>query len=405
MVAEQHGAPTSELPLAGVRVLDLTSRVGAYCGKLLADIGADVIKVELPRGDDLRSKPPFRSGGPPGESSLLFAYYNNNKQGITLDWTSPEALPVLECLSKTARVLLVSPDNRRRIVGFQETAPHLPWLSERTLLCSITPYGLTGPWRHWRATPFTSFAASGQMYPMGPNDGPPLAMPGQQLYDEASTRAAIVVEAALAGEDRFGSQTIDIAAHNVGAWQNLVIERYSIIGRIQNRATNFGPPPGGVWKCRDGFIDIAAHAPRHWDIFVELLGNPDDLTDPLYKDRGMRTQLFDMLTALIEAYMQERSAHELVEKGQALGLPCALMYRPEEFLEDVQTQARETFVTVEHPELGELTMPGPSVRSSVPLLEYQRPAPTLGASNRDVYVDELGYDSADLAEWNEHALI
>jgi crotonobetainyl-CoA:carnitine CoA-transferase CaiB-like acyl-CoA transferase len=393
------------LPLSGLRILDFTDRTGVYCGKLLADIGADVIKVELPMGDSLRRKPPFIAGAPSREASLLFAYYNDNKRGVTLDWTRAEALPILARLSARVDVILISPDGRRPIVGMRGERPDLPWLSRETLVCSITPFGLSGPWRKWRATPFTSFAASGQMFAVGPVDGPPVAMPGQQLYDQASTRAAIAVEAALCGPNAQRQQTIDISAHNVGAWQQMLLHQYALAGRIQNRATNFGPPPGGSWKCRDGVVDIAAHGPHHWDLFVEMLGRPGELSDELYRDRGMRVQLFDMLNAMIEVHMREQSAPEFVERGQAMGLPCALLYRPEDFVKDVQPHARETFVDVDHPLLGTLTMPGPSMRSATPLVRHRRAAPTLGESNQEVYIGELGYVAADLEGWSDDGLV
>jgi crotonobetainyl-CoA:carnitine CoA-transferase CaiB-like acyl-CoA transferase len=400
------GQEPAQLPLEAVRVLDFADGVGAYCGKLLADIGADVIKVERPEGDDLRFRPPYRDGvSTPGEASLLFGYYANNKRGITLDWTRPGSYNLLRELAATADVAIVSPDHRHPMVGFDPDIPTFSWLGSRTLLCSITPFGLSGPWRNWRATAFTSFACSGLMHGVGPIDGPPLAMPGQQLYDEASVRAATLIEVVLSAETSLRGQTIDVAAHDVAAWQLLMTERYSMIGRITTRGTNFGPPPGGIWRCRDGFVDIAAHAPSHWDLFVELLGNPEDLVEPLYKERVMRAQLHDMLSPIIAEHIRQWGAQEFVERGQALGLPCALMYRPEEFLSDVQPLARGSFVEVDHPELGVMTLPGPSVHSRGPLLTYRRPAPTLGEANRDVYIHELGYSAADLNDWRRDGLI
>jgi crotonobetainyl-CoA:carnitine CoA-transferase CaiB-like acyl-CoA transferase len=394
---------TSSLPLNGVRVLDLSTRIGAYCGKLLADLGADVIKVERPTGDQLRRTPPFRRGALEGESGLLFAWYNNNKRGITLDWTRLDAVPLLAELASSADVVVVSPDRREPLATFEEAEPHLTWVPQRTTLCAITPFGLTGPWRHWRATPFTSFASSGQMHAIGPDEGPPWAMPGQQLYDMASTRAAGMVVAILAGNAP--AQTIDVSAQEVGAWQYHVIQRFNVSGRIMTRATNFGPPPGGVWKCRDGSIDIAAHSAHHWVVFVELLGNPEDLVEPLYRERGMRAQLFDLLTPIIADHLAEKSAPELVKRGQAMGLPCALRYRPEEFLEDEQPHARGAFVDVCHPELGMIRLPGPAVQADPPLLTYRRPAPSLGESNRQVFVDQLGHDEIELEEWRARGLV
>lgn len=404
MVTDTDGetVASSGLPLHGVRVLDLSTRVGAYCGKLLADLGADVIKVERPAGDPLRRTPPFREGAGDG-SGLLFAWYHNNKRGITLDWTRSDAVPLLVELAASADVVVVSPDGREPLVEYQETPPHLPWVPQRATLCAITPFGLTGPWRHWRATPFTTFAASGQMHAVGPDEGPPWAMPGQQLYDMASTRAAGMVVAILAGNAP--AQTIDVSAQEVGAWQYHVIQRFNVSGRIMTRATNFGPPPGGVWKCRDGFIDIAAHSPHHWDVFVELLGSPEDLVEPLYRERAMRAELFDLLTPIIAGHLAEQSAPDLVQRGQALGLACALRYQPEEFLEDEQPRARGAFVNVHHPELGEIRLPGPFVQTELSLLRYRRAAPSLGESNVEIYAGELGHDASELEGWRARGLI
>lgn len=403
--SESGGVTADELPLSGTRVLDFTDTVGVYCGKLLADVGADVIKVELPGGDKLRSRPPLLAGRTDREAGLPFAYYNNNKRGITLGWTRPEAIPVLERLAASADVVLVSPSRRRPLVGFTGTPPYLPWLADDTLLCSITPFGLTGPLRNWRATAMTSFAFSGQMHAVGPFEGPPQAMPGQQLYDAACTRAATMIEAGLARQQPGRGQVIDFAVHQLGAWQKQVIDLYSLAARVTNRVTNFGPPPGGVWQCRTGLIDIAAHSPRHWDMFVAMLGSPEELTDPLYEDRGMRAQLFDLLTPIIEGHMLTHDASDLVERGQALGLPCALLYSPEEFVRDSQPQARDTFVAIDHPVRGTVTIPAPAARTSTPLMRYRRPAPTLGEANSEVYVDELGYTADQVERWKADGLV
>ena len=119
----------------------------------------------------------------------------------------------------------------------------------------------------------------------------------------------------------------------------------------------------------------------------------------------MRAQLFDLLTPIIAGHLAEQSAPALVQRGQALGLPCALRYQPEEFLEDEQPRARGAFVDVEHPELGEIRLPGPFVQTEVPLLRYRRPAPSLGESNAEIYVDELGHDASELEAWSARGLV
>ncbi len=135
-------------PLAGVRVLDLSARTGAYCGKILADLGADVIKVELPSGDKMRFRPPFRDGPRGPESSALFAYYHHNKRGITLNWERDDAGVLLESLGASADVVLASPKGEpERLTGLVEDPPSLTWVPDSVLTCFITPFGLTGPYR------------------------------------------------------------------------------------------------------------------------------------------------------------------------------------------------------------------------------------------------------------------
>jgi crotonobetainyl-CoA:carnitine CoA-transferase CaiB-like acyl-CoA transferase len=393
-------------PLASTRVLDLSGRIGAYCGKILADLGADVVKVELPSGDTLRRSPPFRDGGGEPESSLLFAYYHHNQRGITLNWERSESQGLLEELAATADVVLASPKGEgARLTGFVDEPPSLSWVSGNVLTCFITPFGLTGPYRDWRATPFTSFAMSGYMHPVGPPEGPPVAMPGQQFYDEAGAWAAFVVQAVLRSPADLRSQVIDHSVHEVGFFNKLGTEQYTPYGRIKTRATNFGPPPGGIWTCRDGLVDIGAHSSHQWDIFVDLVGRPDVLADPIYRDRHMRIQLFDLLTEIIADVLSTRSAPEFVDAGQAAGLPCALSQSGAQFVRDRQPRARDFFVQSSREGTGTFEIPGAPFVSTPPLIAYHRSAPLLGAANEELYVRELGHSTQELERWRSDGLV
>jgi crotonobetainyl-CoA:carnitine CoA-transferase CaiB-like acyl-CoA transferase len=393
-------------PLAGVRVLELSGRTGAFCGKILADLGADVVKVELPGGDAMRSSPPHRDGESGPESSLLFAYYHHNKRGITLDWSRDESQPLLKELAGTADVVLASPEGGSpRPTGFVDAPPSLSWVPAGALTCFITPFGLTGPYRHWRATPFTSFAMSGYMHSVGPVEGPPLAMPGQQFYDEAGVWAAFLVQAVLRSPAELRDQVIDHSVHEVGLFNKLGTEQYAVGGLIKTRATNFGPPPGGIWTCVDGLLDIGAHSAHHWDIFVDLMGRPAVLSDPIYRDRMMRVQLFDLLTDIIADLMSTRSAHQLVEAGQAAGLPCALTQTAAQFVQDQQPEARGYFIGSEREGTGDVALPGPPFLSTPSLIRYRRSAPLLGEANEDLYVHELGHSMEELEGWRTDGLI
>jgi crotonobetainyl-CoA:carnitine CoA-transferase CaiB-like acyl-CoA transferase len=394
------------LPLSGVRVLELSGRTGAYCGKLLADLGADVVKVELPVGDRMRSLPPFRDGQGGPEASLLYAYYHHNKRGITLDWERDDAMELLGDLSGWADVVVASPrGERNRVAGFVEDPPSLSWVSDSVLTCFITPFGLTGPYRDWRATPFTSFAMSGYMHAVGAPEGPPLAMPGQEFYDEAGLWAAFLVQATLRGPRHLWTQVIDLSVHEVGLFNKLGTEQYGLAGQIKTRATNFGPPPSGIWQCRDGLLDIGAHSDHQWEIFVDLLGRPDVLSDPIYRDRVMRVQLFDLLKGVIAGVLLERSAQEFVVAGQAAGLPCALTQQAAQFVDHPQTAARGYFIPSSRTGTGSVSIPGAPFVSDPPLIGYRSSAPRLGEANEDVYLGDLGYSPRALEDWQSDGLV
>ncbi len=193
--------------------------------------------------------------------------------------------------------------------------------------------------------------------------------------------------------------------HEVGLFQQVGHEQYVLNGRIKTRETNFGPPPGGIWKCRDGSLDVGAHSAHHWDLFVDLLGRPEILSDPLYRDRNMRVQLFDLLTEIIAELMSTLSARELVEAGQAAGLPCALSQSPAQFVQEEQAQTRGYFVRSSREGTGSFDMPGPPFLAAPPLITYHRSAPLLGEANEDVYVRELGHSVGDLERWRSDGLI
>ena len=211
------------LPLDGIRVLDLSGPAGSYGGRLLADAGADVVKVELPAGDELRRQGPFAGGAPGPERSLTFAYYHANKRGVVVDYRSAAAVGALAELGASADVVLLTPP----VAGFDPDSRELSWAAPDAVVCAVTPFGLTGPYRSWRATHLTSCAVGGVMYAQGSPDGPPLVVPGRQLYDHAGTYVAIAVLAALRARPAAGGQFIEISAHEVIGSYSVELHRYT----------------------------------------------------------------------------------------------------------------------------------------------------------------------------------
>ena len=313
-----------EQPLARARVLDVSGAIGAYATKLLADLGADVVLVEPPGGAALRRMPPFKDGHDGADASLAFAYYAANKRSITLDLACGENEPILRELGAWADVIVMSPSPRAPLVGFDERARSVTWARHDAIVCSITPFGLTGPSRDRRSTPFVSYAMSGGMHRVGAPEGPPIAMPGRQLWDEAGIHAAICIVAALHALDAVGGQTIDLSVHEVACAQDFYIEHYQTTGMaVGGRLIGIGFPPTGTWMCSDGPIDVSAHQVHHWDAFLDTLGHPPELAAPALRDPLVRRDIFDGVSEVIEQLLAKETARTSWRAARLLGCRAA----------------------------------------------------------------------------------
>jgi crotonobetainyl-CoA:carnitine CoA-transferase CaiB-like acyl-CoA transferase len=374
------------LPLDGVRVLDLAGPLGSYCGRLLADIGADVVKVEPPAGDELRGHPPFAGDRRDRESSLSFAYYHANKRGIVLDYTGAAAPGVpaeLAELGRLSDVILITPGTRgpagSTVAGFDAGLRVLSWAGQDAVVCSITPFGLTGPYRSWRASHLTSYAMSGIMYPHGPAAGPPRVVPGRQAYDHVGTHAAVAVLAALRARPGVGGQFIDLSAHEILTASNFDVHRYTSSLSIWRRLDRAPGVSGGVWRCRDGLVEFVVSTDKHWAGLVELLGNPDQLNDPALSHPVTRELHAETIMAAMAPLISEMGREDFIRRGQQLGVPCALVNTVGQFTADPQPRSRGFIVRKPLAGLGEHEQPGRPFLSTRPLLgQYRRPAPRLG---------------------------
>ena len=374
---------TSALPLGGMRVIDLSGPLGSYCGRLLADAGADVVKVEPPEGDELRRRPPFAGDHAGPEASLSFAYYHANKRGVVLDCREPAAAGPLAELGAHCDVVILTPTVRSPVTGFDPATGKLAWAGPSAVVCSITPFGLTGPYRAWRATQLTSHAMSGLMYTQGPLDGPPVVVPGQQLYDHVGTHAALAVLAALRSRPQAGGQLIDMSAHEVLTQSCFAIYDYTNAARIGRRR----PPAavsssGGAFGCRDGVVEFTASTDKHWLALMELLGQPAELADPSWAHPAARHPYEDKIIEVIRPLIAAMSREDFVTRGQQLGLPCTLVNTIGQFADDQQPRSRGFFVRRPLAGLGEFDLPGEPFRCTEQVLaQYRRPAPRLGETD------------------------
>jgi crotonobetainyl-CoA:carnitine CoA-transferase CaiB-like acyl-CoA transferase len=366
------------MALDSVRVVDLSAPVGTYCTRLLSDLGAEVVLIEPPEGDPYRRLGPFRAGAAGPDASLAFGYYQAGKRSIVLDVDDPDDRAVLEEIGGGADVVVISPSPARPTPGFDAATGSLAWASPDAVVCSVTPFGVTGPYARRRATHLTSFAQSGGMWRAGPAGTPPVPVPPNLHWHIASTHAAVAVVAALAVRDRVGGQFVDISAQEVEQYHEVLWEAYHFQGlRPGGRTIPIGVPPTGVWECRDGLFDIAAHQVQHWEAFLELLDHPVELAEPALADMATRQLIFDGVSEIVASLLAPLSRYELFDRGQRMGLPVGLLNTPAQFVADEQLAARGFFVDLGRPETGPLHAPGPAVRTVPELFAPAGPAPLL----------------------------
>ena len=389
--------------LSGYRVLDLTDSNGAYCAKLLADLGADVIKIESPEGDYGRRIPPFVDDVPHLEKSFYFLYRNANKRGLTLDLETSAGRDIFQKLVKTADVFVENfgpgymTDLRLDYAALREVNPGL-------IMASMTEFGHAGPYRGRKGCNIVDFAMSGIMITSGFPGKVPCLLPGTPAHDAASITIAISILAAIYSRAMTGQgQYVETSVHlssRIGLypWTVPVYCQASSLGDpAAGRETRMGASIYPVYPCKDGFIRVVALTPRQWDALVRALGSPEVLLLPEWRDLMYRIGNAEDLYALMLEFTGSMKMLELFEAGKREGVPIAPILDIASFCNSPHTKAREFFVEVEHPVVGLAEYPGPPYKWTETPASIRRPAPRLGEHNEEVYCKELGYSAGELA--------
>lgn len=399
--------------LEGVKVLEYCQMVaGPYCTKLLADLGAEVIKIEKPGwGDDARKRPPFLEDIPDPERSGLFLYLNTNKLGITLNVETHTGRNIFKELVKRADILVEdNPPGVMKEKGLDYEA--LKELNDRLIMISITPFGQTGPYRNYKAYPLNVFHAGGEGYltPSGAeNVGRPPLKAGSYLEEyDSGLNAAIAAMGALYWRTRSHSgQYIDISKQEslISLNRMDVIVRYANERKLLTRAQQ-GVPYGGILPCKDNdYTVFVTWEERQWKRLVAMMGNPQWAADEKFKDHAARFQNGELLNALLTEWLVNYSKEELYHLGQASGVPFGMVNTPEDLVNSEHLRARGFFVEIEHPKAGKLTYPSAPYRFSLTPWKVTRPAPLLGEHNEEIYCRRLGFDKKELVKLREAGVI
>ena len=397
MTAIREGA------LGGRRVLELADETGVYCGKLLADMGADVLKIERPGGDATRALPPFWHEQPGPDRSLFFLYMNTSKRGLTLDLARPEGQALFRRLAATVD-LIVETFPPGHLDGLGVGPGSLRETNPRLVVTSITGFGQTGPYRHYRSSDLVAAALGGSMYVTGAAEDPPVRLAGHQACVTASTCAAASSVIALFHASLTGAgQHVDISLEetSVAATHICGIGKWLDDGIVARRAGTalFNSTPSGTYRCRDGLVYLMVNRPLHWQALAqwvnEVTGN-DGILDPLFEGASSRRQPYrDVLDGWIGELTARFSVDELYREGQHRHLAITPVSTAAAVANDPHLAARDYFVARMHPGAGALRYPGAPYRLSETPWRMARPAPTVGEHNDEIYQGELGLSADD----------
>ena len=394
----QTGMP--DRALEGVKVLDLTHHIaGPWCTKLLADYGADVLKVERPEGDPARSMPPFYHDEVNQEKSLLFLYLNTCKRGITLNLKTLQGRRMLRELVKDADVL-VENFSPRVMSSLDLDFDSLHQINPSLVMVSISNFGQTGPYRDYKAADIVEYAMGGLMYIFGAYDREPLKHALHQAQFKGGTDAASAALMALYHQRLTGQgQHVDVSIQEaVASGLRDVVNNFTYTGAVRRRQPNHSGDLTRLRATSDGYVlpNPGIGARDNWQAVVEFLGVPE-LDNEKFSNASARLVNAEELGRILDETFLTKNKSEMFFSAHEKRFIYGLVQSPQEVLADPQFQARGYFVNVEHPSTGPLKYPGPPFLLSGTPWGPASPAPLLGQDNQQVFGERLGYTNDELS--------
>ena len=396
--------------LAGLRVLEVGAMLSApYCAKLLADAGADVIKLEPPSlGDDARRCGPWPGDLPHPERSGLFLYLNAGKRGITANLETPTGRSILRRLAAAADVLVhntAPPAMERLGLDYDALAADNPNL----VMASISPWGLSGPWRDYRAYDINLAAAGGISEGLGEPEREPLTFGAPAVGYFAGMAAASSIVTALLARAAHGGQHIDLAeAETMAGLYNgpealMAVYQWRVTRRTGHHALDF-PYPNCILRCRDGHIFVGSPEGRQWRRLLAVMGNPAWSQEERFRNRtAMNNRYADEADGYMEAWLSDYTKAELLDIALEHRIPLAPVRTYDEVRADPSLS--DLFLVVEREDTGPVSYPGPPYRLQSESAAPPAPAPTLGQHNREILCGQLGYSPAELVKLHQTGII
>ena len=388
--------PANSAPLQGIRVIDLTTTfMGPYCTLLLAQMGADVIKVEAPEGDIVRYIGPERNRG----MGTIFLNANQGKRSIALDLKDARGMAVMDRLLADADVFVTNM-RPRAIEGLNLTAERLRALNDRLVYCSLTGFGSQGPYREYPAYDDVIQAVCGLAYIQADQDASPSYVRTPVADKVAGLMGVGAILAALLGRASSGSgRVVEVPMFETMAEFLLLDQQGGLVfdppigpPGYSRMSTPFRKP----YRTKDGYLGVVVYTDRQWLSFFDLIGQPMLAEDPRFATITARTKNIDAIYQILEGEMATRTCAEWTELLVLHNIPCTPVLSVPDLLIDKHLEAVEFFTTVDHPTEGRLRMPRLPVTFSDGVPEKARYAPRLGEHGPDV-LSELGYPAEEVA--------
>nr|WP_285853409.1 CoA transferase [Sporosarcina luteola] len=396
-------------PLTDVSVLDISTMIAAPFGAtLLADLGANVTKVELPnKGDTLRTVGPWKN-----EESLRWPGLARNKKSITLDIRSAEGKEIFKKLISKTDILIENfrPGTLEKWgLGYEE----LKIVNPQLILVRISGFGQTGPYssRAGFGTPGTAF--SGHTYIQGYPDRPPVS-PSYSLLDYITgVYTAFAAVSALYHRDTAEEDT-EGQVVEMGLYESLfrmlefLIAEYDQTGKVRGRSPGLAghSSPAGTYETKDGkYVVLVCSTDPTFDRLAEAMERTDMLTDDRYSKNSERLKNDDEVQEIVSNWIREFTLKDLQEKLDSFGVPVSPILSIADIFEDAHYKARENIVEVEHPRLGKVKVPGivPKFSKTPGAIRYR--APELGEHNEEILGGQLGLSTEELASLKEKGVI